>query len=382
MKLNDSEDNKTSPQLIAGILGVGAVILIILLIVLVPNLDKLTSGNKKENTTNVGSAGNTGGMQTGQADNYGAGGSSPVVDDSNGTLGQGLTPSDLDFWELYPEQKDEPEEPDNVEETEAVEPIPEEDPSTDGKHTCVTLRDGTEEWVVISQYLPKNDYDYTGLVCKNNEMQYYVDGKKTSYFGIDISKYQDYMDFVKIKKAGVDFVMIRVGIRGYSTGQIVMDDYFYDNIKRAFDAGLDVGVYFSSQAVTKDEAIEEANTVIAALEGYNITYPVVFDMEFMKNDTARIEKLTKSHKTDITKAFLDTISAAGFNGMIYGDKEWLVKEIDMSKLTAYDVWLSQIQDLPDYPYKFSMWQYMSDGSIDGISGYVNLNISFVDYSEK
>ncbi len=199
---------------------------------------------------------------------------------------------------------------------------------------------------------------------------------------MDISKYQDYVDFVKVKKAGIDFVMLRAGARGYGSGQLILDEYFSDNLKRATDAGLDVGVYFYSQAVSQDEAIEEANMVIENLGEYQITYPVAYDMELVENDTARTENLTRAEKTDIAKAFMDTIIASGRKAMIYGNKEWLIKEIDMSKLTAYDVWLSQDADIPDYPYKFAMWQYDFEGSVDGIAGYVNMNISFVNFAEK
>jgi GH25 family lysozyme M1 (1,4-beta-N-acetylmuramidase) len=313
-----------------------------------------------------------------------------------------LRPGDLDFWDLYPEnasstastaetaQSGTKESDTNKtdagktgnsnskDESKAAE----NDPSTDGKHTLVTYADGTEEWVLISPYLPKHEYDFTKLVCQSDIMKYYVDGKQTSYVGVDISKYQDYVDFVKLKKAGINFVMIRVGARGYGSGQLVLDDCFYDNIKRASDAGLQVGVYFSSQAVTEEEAVEEANMVLENIAEYKVEYPVAFDMEFVTNDDARIDSLTRAEKTSIAKAFLDTISQAGYNAIIYGDKEWLVKEIDMSKLTEYDVWLSQMEDMPDYPYKFTMWQYKDDAVIDGIAGYTNLNISFVDYSEK
>ena len=293
--------------------------------------------------------------------------------------GSTLRPEDLDFWDLYPEESAETQ-------TEAAPSptpeIPENDPSTDGKHTLVQYADGKEEWVLISPYLPKHDYDFTRLVCQSDLMKYYVDGKQTSYVGVDISKYQDYVDFVKLKKAGIDFVMIRVGARGYGSGQLVLDDYFADNIKRASDAGLMIGVYFYSQAVTEDEAIEEANMVLENIRDYKIDYPIAYDMEFVANDDARIDSLSRAERTTIAKAFLDTVENAGYNPIIYGNKEWLIKEIDMSKLTAYDVWLSQIADVPDYPYRFTMWQYKDDAVIDGIAGYANLNISFVDYSEK
>lgn len=293
--------------------------------------------------------------------------------------GSTLSPEDLDFWDKYPEETEAP----SVEETQKeTEVTTENDPSTDGKHTLVKTTGGKEEWVLISPYLPKHEYDFTKLVCQSDLMKYYEDGKLISFVGTDISKYQDYVDFVKLKKSGVDFVMLRVGARGYGTGQLVLDEYFLDNIKRASDAGLEIGVYFFSQAITEQEAVEEANMVLENIRDYSITYPVAFDMEFISNDTARIDKLSKSEKTKIAKAFLDTVQGAGYKPMLYGNKEWLIKEIDMSKLTAYDVWLTQQADIPDYPYKFSMWQYSNAGKLDGIAGYANLNISFIDYSEK
>ena len=235
---------------------------------------------------------------------------------------------------------------------------------------------------MISPYLPKHEYDFTRLVYQSNLMKYYEDGKLVSFVGADISKYQDYVDFGKLKKAGVDFVMLRVGARGYGSGQLVLDEYFAENIKRASDAGLEIGVYFFSQAISNEEAVEEANMVLENIKDYEITYPVAFDMEYIENDASRIDSLSKSEKTEITKTFLDTIQNAGYKAMLYGDKEWLLKDIDLSKLTAYDVWLSQESDIPDYPYRFTMWQYTKKASIDGIAGYADLNISFIDYSEK
>ena len=107
--------------------------------------------------------------------------------------------------------------------------------------------------------------------------------------------------------------MLRVGARGYGSGQIVLDDYFVDNIKRATDAGLQIGVYFTSQAITEEEAVEESNIVLENIKDYKITYPVAFDMSFVDNDTTRIETVSRADKTKITKAFLDTIEAAGYN---------------------------------------------------------------------
>lgn len=313
----------------------------------------------------------------------------------------GLTPDDLDFWDMYSD-KDETMEayvPDkgkeesyksdtedknsnDKEDNDDKDSLEEKNPKDDGKHTLIEYSDGTEEWVVISPYLPKNTYDFTKLISSDTHMKYEVDGKSVSFIGIDISKYQGEVDFYQLKDAGIDYVMLRVGARGYSSGTIMADEYFASNIQKATEAGLDIGVYFYSQALNENEAVEEANFVIQSLAGYTLKYPVAFDMEYVENDSARVEALSRADKTKITKVFLDTIQAAGYRAMIYGNKEWLIKRIDLSQLTDYEIWLSQQKDIPDYPYKFSMWQYTTSAEINGIDGYANLNICFIDYSAK
>ncbi len=311
-----------------------------------------------------------------------------------------LTASDLDFWDMYP--NDEPksvsgsddETPESKDlgdaQTEGdkysqYDREQQELPENDGKHTLITYADGSEEWVLINPYLEKNIYDFTNLTMKSDKMAYYQEGKSVSYLGADVSKYNEEIDFASLKGAGIDFVMIRLGARGYGSGQIVLDEKFADNIAKASEAGLDIGIYFFSQAVTSDEAIEEANFVVQNLQNlsnYKITYPIAFDMEYVKNDSARIEALSRDQKTTIAKAFLDTIKNAGYKPMVYGTKEWLIKQVDLTKLTGYDIWLSQQEDVPDYPYQFQMWQYTLEGKVSGITGDIDLNISFIDYSEK
>lgn len=292
--------------------------------------------------------------------------------------GSTLTADDLDFWDMYPEKEEVVVE--NTKEKEIEEVI--EDPSEDGKHTKVTLADGSEEWVLISPYLTKNTYDFTNLVSQSNIMKYYENGKKVSYVGVDISKYQDYIDFDSLKSNEVDYVMLRVGARGYSTGQITLDEKFHEYITRAKEAGMQVGVYFYSQAVTEEEAVEEANFVLENIKDYHIEYPVAFRMERVSNDKARIDSLGKNDKTTVARAFLNTIKDAGYIPMVYGTKEWLIKEVDLSKLSEYDIWLSQNSDIPDYPYRFSMWQYSNTKNLAGISPNVDLNICFIDYSAR
>lgn len=318
-----------------------------------------------------------------------------------------LRAEDLDFWDMYPiedeeasgnmtesgisakensnaassyaEKAEQERQEQQQKEAEALN-----DPSTDGKHTLVTNTDGTEEWVLINPYLTQNTYDFMKLEEKAGLRRYLENGKKTSYVGVDVSKHTGTINFTSVKAAGVDYVMIRLGSRGYSTGQISLDENFKENIEGAIAAGLDVGVYFYSQAITQEEALQEANFVIQNLEPYraSVKYPVAFDMEFVSNDKSRVDGLSRDDKTTVTAAFLEGVKAAGYVPMIYGDKEWLIKEIDMTKLQNFDVWLSQETDIPDYPYQYTMWQYSTEGVLNGISGNADLNICFVSYSER
>ena len=286
-----------------------------------------------------------------------------------------LHPEDLDFYEMYHETSESV----SVSEEEPAEV--EEDPATDGKHTLVVMPDGTEEWVSISKYITKNIYDYTNLSDLDGIKEYTYNNRVVSAFGVDVSKDQGYIDYVKLQKAGVDFVMIRVGARGYSSGQITIDEYFEDNIRRASGAGLDIGVYFLSQAITEEEAEEEAELVIDKIKDYKLIYPVAFVMEYTEGDTARVEALNKNEKSMVARAFLKKIEEAEYKPILYGTKAWLIKYIELNKVVSdFDVWLSEDADMPTYPYEFTMWQYNKKGSISGISGDVSFNISFVDYS--
>lgn len=318
-----------------------------------------------------------------------------------------LRAEDLDFWDMYPVEGEEaegqqemsaasaePEKPARSSFAEKAQKEREEqkqkeqealnDPSTDGKHTLVTNRDGTDEWVLLNPYLTKNTFDFTKMEEKAGLKRYMENGKKVSYVGVDISHQTGSVNFNGVKAAGVDYVMIRLGGRGYSTGQIALDENFKENIEGAIAEGLDIGVYFYSQAVNSEEAVQEANFVVQNLEPYraHIKYPVAIDMEFVMNDAARIDGLSREERTTATASFLETVKAAGYVPMIYGDKEWLIKEVDLTKLQNFDVWLAQETDLPDYPYQYAMWQYSTKGVLNGIKGDANLNICFIGYSQR
>lgn len=360
----DYEDHSGGLPLIYMALGVSLFVLMVLVLVVTMNKEK-----KHTPTTTVVEESQTAEIEEELQTGHVAGGS--------------LVASDLDFWDMYPvTEEDTSLEKEKVEEKSKEEEEEEEDPSTDGKHVKITHKDGTVEWLPINPLWKKNSYDFTNLVSKNNLLHYYSDGKQVSYLGVDLSKYQKNVDFEALLNEGIDYCMLRVGSRGYATGTIQEDEMFQTFFEKAKEVGMPVGLYFYSQAVTEAEAVEEANFVLSKIGDNKISYPIAFDMEYVENDTSRIETLTKSEKTKIALAFLTRIEEAGYTGMIYGNKEWLLKRIELSLLDKYDVWLAQEDDIPDYPYMYSMWQYTRQGEVYGIDGYVDLNISFVDYSAR
>lgn len=295
-----------------------------------------------------------------------------------------LRAEDLDFWNMYQEDII------VVEPTPAGSPSPEpshepteEEMEADGMHVKITHRDGEEEWVEISEDIPLYTYDFTNLKITGGRMAYYQDGEKSSWLGVDLSKSSGQVDFEALKASGVDFVMIRLGNRGYESGLVSLDEKFVENITAAQKAGLEVGVTFFSQAVSVTEAVEEAEFVVSNLIPYKITYPVAFMMEYITNDDARIDFLDEDKKTQVTEAFLSHVEKAGYRPVLYGNMNWLLGELIPDKLlTEYDVWLNDQSLVPDYPYQFRMWKYATEQKAAGVENNTSYIISFVDYTRK
>jgi len=225
------------------------------------------------------------------------------------------------------------------------------------------------------QTMKENTYSNSGFY-RDNGFRYYEDDEYETLPGIDVSTFQHEVDWDAVADSGVKFVMIRVGYRGLKSGEINIDERFKENIKGAKRAGLKVGVYFFSSAITPDEAIEEARFVINHIRGKGVTYPVAFDMEITSADD-RNAGLTAMEKTEIADAFLKVIKRNGFDPMIYGSKTWLTKDVDMNYLSDYSVWMAHYTKRPTYEYEYQMWQYSSAGSIDGIKGNVDMNMFFI-----
>ncbi len=259
----------------------------------------------------------------------------------------------------------------------------------DGKSVVETLRplypddivvvsNGKFHFVPIRDDLKKHNLLEENLkVLENGEIQYEVDGEITSHKGIDVSKYQGDIDWEKVAKAGVEYAIIRVGVRGYGKeGKIVLDEMFEKNLKGATQAGIQVGVYFFSQAITEEEALEEAQTVLDAISGYSITYPIVYDVEKTSASEGRMNQLTVEERTKMARIFIDKIKEAGYTPMIYSNMEMWTVLLDMAAFEDVEKWFAYYNTDLYFPYDYAIWQYTDKATIDGIKGDVDLNISF------
>ena len=191
-----------------------------------------------------------------------------------------------------------------------------------------------------------------------------------------VSTWQETVDWQQVKDAGIQFVMIRLGYRGYSTGRLVLDDMYESHIRGAEAVGLQVGVYFFTQAITKQEAVEEASMCVQYVKGHKIAYPIAIDMEWVASD-ARANVMDNDQRTQVCEAFCQTIRSAGYTPAIYANKYYLNNMINTSQLTSYMFWLAHYTEDTDYTGPYGMWQYTSSGYINGIPGRVDLNISYI-----
>ncbi len=207
--------------------------------------------------------------------------------------------------------------------------------------------------------------------------------------GIDVSKYQKQIDWEAVAEDGIEYVIIRLGYRGYGTaGNMRVDDYFAANLEGAKAAGLDVGVYFFTQAITEEEAVEEANFVLNALQGAELDLPVYFDIESITYDTGRLDSadLTAEEHTANCEAFCETIEAAGYDAGIYANTYWLTELLDTEYLEEkYPIWFANYRFETPYEGDYHMWQYTSSAEIAGIEGYVDRNVLYsrmVSFAEE
>lgn len=247
----------------------------------------------------------------------------------------------------------------------------------------VVVSNGVFHFVPIREELAKHPYKQENLqVEENGEFQYLEGETVISHKGIDVSKFQGEIDWKKVKEDGVEFAFLRVGFRGYGSGEIVLDETFHKNAENALAAGVQIGAYFFSQAVTEAEAVEEAQFVLEQIAPYHITYPVVFDVEKVSDKSGRMNQISVEERTHITAVFCETMKEAGYAPMIYGNMEMFSVLLDLEPLEQYDKWYAYYDPTLYYPYDYKIWQYSEKGRVAGIKEPVDLNISFQTWGEE
>lgn len=194
--------------------------------------------------------------------------------------------------------------------------------------------------------------------------------------GIDVSVHNGSIDFQKVKSAGINFVMLRLGYGAIGKNPCKLDNNFVTNLNNARKAGLDVGCYFYSYALTPAQTQVEANWVVKTLSKYKgvFTYPISFDLE----DRTQ-ENLGKETLSSMVKIFCSTLEKAGYYVSLYSNLAWLNYRLNPSVVKSYDVWLAQWASKPSYTSPFGMWQYSAKGKVSGINTDVDLDVAYKDY---
>ncbi len=280
----------------------------------------------------------------------------------------------------------------------------------DGRQVYIKNSDGKYVEAVYADYFTAGEffimnevkYLYTGWQTVNGRTYYYDKSGKAvtgtqiiqgvtynfgsdgaiqtnvngSTFGIDVSKHNGTIDWNAVKSSGVDYVIIRCAYRGSSTGALIEDPKFHTNIKGATAAGLKVGIYVFSQAVNEVEAVQEASLAVSLAKNYHLTYPIFIDTE---ESGGRADKIDVATRTAVVNAFCQTVKNSGYKAGIYASKSWYEKMLNMSGLNQYTLWLAQYAAAPTYKGRYDMWQYSCKGTINGIKGKVDLNMSYLGY---
>lgn len=190
--------------------------------------------------------------------------------------------------------------------------------------------------------------------------------------GIDVSKFQGSIDWNAVKADGITFAIIRCGYRGYGSGALVEDSTYRANIRGAINAGLKVGVYFYSQAINEEEAVEEASMVLSLVSGYSLPLGVYYDTESVGG--GRANALSASERTACAVAFCETIRNAGYSAGVYSYASWFYNALNFANISKYNIWIAQYRDKLSFSYKYNIWQYTGSGSVNGISKPVDMNI--------
>ena len=260
------------------------------------------------------------------------------------------------------------------------------EPETEAEPETLDFTDVFGNWHTLDTDpdAPKNDYIKTCFVL-DGQLMSYTDTENYIYrLGIDVSYHQGNIDWESVAEQGYEFVFIRIGFRGYGqAGNVLEDEQFKANLEGAKAAGLDVGVYFFSQALTEEEAAYEAEFVLELLAGTELDLPVVYDPEYILDDEgnkiseARTSTLSGEQVTENTLTFCSAIEEAGYEAAFYTNMLSESEVFDMTALSAYTVWYADYNETPQTPYAFEFWQYSESGTVAGIDSAVDLDIQLI-----
>lgn len=199
-----------------------------------------------------------------------------------------------------------------------------------------------------------------------NFIKEYRNGKVVSRQGVLLSWEQGNINMKRLKNAGCEFVMLQVGKRGYCSGNIVMDESFQKNLEDALACGLKVGLVFTTNAISKDELLEEVDTLVTSVRGYSIEYPVVLSFDEISDDVSRTDGLSVENRTDLAIYFAKEMSALNYKPCIRASKAFLEERLNLSELEQCDIWMIQNADSPETDYRLTFWQYQ-EGLISGVT---------------
>lgn len=242
----------------------------------------------------------------------------------------------------------------------------------------VYVNDGANMvWLTPHKNLAVNPFTANDFTRDENGALHYTGMSGTVRLGVDVSDYQSGVDWQKLAAQGVDFAILRIGYTGYTKGSLRTDSAFASHLQGARAAGIDVGVYYFSQAVTVQEAAAEAAHVLRLLNGRQLDLPVYFDWEPVFADDSRTRGNDNAHLTECAAVFCDVVESAGYDAGIYLNRQQGYYRYDLSRLSDYALWVADYNDYPDFYYAFDMWQYSDSGALDGMPTQADLNLLFV-----
>lgn len=229
--------------------------------------------------------------------------------------------------------------------------------------------------------IPASNLNPSAFVYNDYGRMIYNDESVKSYTGIDVSSHQGKINWYKVAADGIDFAILRVGYRGYGASGIIGEDsLFRENAKNALNAGIKIGAYFYSQAITPEEALEEAEFVIDIIRNYEIDCPVVFDWENDPDVGMRTDNLSGEVLTQCAVTFCEKLKSEGYTPAVYFNLSDAYDRYDLDAIKNYVFWYAQYKgSAPLFYYNYTMWQYTNKGTVDGIEGNVDINISFQQF---